>query len=152
MTIIEEIQKVKKMQVTIDKMLEKGSMELRSVNYRRGELSGEKVGNKWVLEPLHEDECCSIGIVSIPKVEIGACDTHVHPGAREYLIVIKGSILLNIDGRDLRIVRESECCVVDAGIQHHSKPLTDDTRMVYVCIPRDSTIPSLNMEIKAHVK
>jgi quercetin dioxygenase-like cupin family protein len=146
MTILEQLDQVKAMQNTIDKMLERGTMELRNVKHR----GVESPANKWILEPLHEDDNCSVGFVTIPHVEIGQCETHVHPGSREFLIVIKGSIIFNVDGRDLRVVREGECCVVEAGCMHHSKPLTDDTRMVYVCIPRDASIPTLDVEIKKH--
>lgn len=147
MNALAQLEKVKALQVTIDKMLEKGSMELKKPMSKNMSPAVGHAG-KWILQPLHEDPSCSVGLVHVPFVDIGRCETHIHPGAKEYLIVVSGSILLNVEGRDMRIVREGECCVIDVGQQHHSKPLVDNTTMVYVCIPRDTTIPSLDMEIK----
>lgn len=144
MEALEQLAKVKAMQVTIDKMLERGSMALKNP----GMHLDTEVSNKWVLEPIYQGADCSVGFVHIPNVELGACETHVHKMSIEYLIVVKGSILLNIEGRDMRVVREGECCTVGSGLTHHSKPLTDDTKLVYVCVPQDVDIPMLkNMEI-----
>jgi mannose-6-phosphate isomerase-like protein (cupin superfamily) len=132
---------VKAMQLTIDKLLERGTLALKDPH---GESA--TVANTWVLEPLYQNEDCSVGFVHIPHVELGKCETHVHQHSIEYLIVVKGSILLNIDGRDVRVVREGECCAVEAGVLHHSKPLTDDTKLVYVCIPEDKNMPLPKME------
>lgn len=146
MNTLAQLEKVKALQVTIDKMLEKGTMALKRPMHDVSDRDCP-VG-KWILQPLHEDPSCSVGLVHVPFVDIGKCETHTHPGSKEYLIVVSGSILLNIDGRDMRIVREGECCVVEEGQMHHSKPLVDNTTMVYVCIPRDRTIPALDMERK----
>jgi mannose-6-phosphate isomerase-like protein (cupin superfamily) len=135
------LENVKAMQLTIDKLLECGSMALKNPF-----LKDTEVANKWVLEPLYQQKDCSIGFVHIANVELGQCETHVHKHSIEYLIVVKGRILLNIDGRDVRVVREGECCAVEAGVLHHSKPLTDDTKLVYVCIPEDKNIPFIQTE------
>ena len=139
--VMQTIENVRAMQLTIDKMLEHGSMVLKSPMSVNG--NGGAVSNKWVLEPLYSGTDCSVGFVHIARVEMGECSTHVHKDSREYLIVTRGSILLNIDGRDVRVVHEGECCAVEAGVRHHSKPLTDDTKLVYICIPEDKDIPSI---------
>ena len=141
MTTLDELNKVKAMQLTIDKMLERGSMALRVPG------TDASIENKWLLEPLYQGDDCSVGFVHIAHVEMGPCETHVHKGAREYLVVIKGSILLNVEGRDVRVVREGECAAIDAGALHHSKPLSDDTKLAYICVPRDTDIPKFK-EIK----
>lgn len=143
--IMTELNNVKAIQLTIDKLLERGSMALKFPNQHIDAV----VANKWILEPIYQEPDCSIGFVHIAKVELGACETHIHKNAKEYLIVVKGSILFNVDGRDMRIVREGECCVVEAGVPHHSKPLTDDTKLAYICIPHDKDIPMLkNVEFR----
>ena len=142
MTTLEKIQQVQEMQLTIDKMLEKGTMEL---NKPLKKTAGD-VTKRWILQPLYEDKSCSVGLVHVPTMDLGQCETHVHPGSIEYLIVVKGKIMFNLEGRDMRIVREGEIAVVGVGQKHYSKPLTDDTSMVYVCVPRDSNIPAILKE------
>jgi quercetin dioxygenase-like cupin family protein len=136
MTTLEQINKVKAMQLTIDKMLDRGTLALKDPRVKACSIT-----NSWVLEPLYQDNDCSVGFVHIANVELGPCEAHIHRDAREYLIVVKGSILLNVEGRDIRIVREGECASVEAGSLHHSKPLTDDTKLAYICVPRDMDIP-----------
>ena len=135
--VMQTIENVKAMQLTIDKMLERGTMALRDPFTKDTSLS-----NKWVLEPLYQAPECAIGFVHISHVGLGPCETHIHKDAREYLIVVRGSIILNIDGHDVRVVREGECCAIEEGCAHYSKPLTDNTKLVYVCVPNDIHIPS----------
>lgn len=136
--LIEDINKLKNIQNTIDAMLSRGSLALKLHNTPTDSLM-----NKWVLEPLHEDKDCSVGLVHIEKAEFGPCETHVHKKSREYLIVVSGKILLNINGRDIREVNVGECCAIDSNVLHYSRPLTDDTKMVYVCVPRDEDMPAI---------
>ena len=119
-------------QKTIDALLEAGDIKKRN-----GDNSG------WTLEPLYSKEDCDLGFVHIDKVEAGRCPDHVHEESIEYLIVLNGEILFNLEGRDLRTVRKGEIATVPAGISHHSKPLTDDTKMVYICVPRDPGMENL---------
>ena len=135
MTTLEQINKVKAMQLTIDKLLERGTLALRCPG------TEASIANTWVLDPLYQEDDCSVGFVHIANVEMGPCEPHIHKGATEYLVVVKGSILLNVEGRDVRIVREGECASVEAGSLHHSKPLSDDTKLAYICVPRDKDIP-----------
>lgn len=143
-SLMSTLENVKAMQLTIDKMLERGTMALKDPFIKRETT----VANKWILEPLYHGEDCSIGFVHIANVELGACETHVHKTSKEYLVVVKGSIILNVEGRDIRVVREGECCAVEAGCLHHSKPLTDDTKLAYICIPSDDHIPTPKVETR----
>jgi len=128
--LTEQMDSIKKKQATIDDLLSNGNLILSG--------NGEKVKcTKWVLKPIYQEDDCSVGFVTIDKKEIGPCDNHIHKDSIEYLIVVKGSLLLNLGGRDVRIVREGECASIGAGIQHFSTPLEDDTKMIYACIPRD---------------
>lgn len=125
---------IRKKQVTIDRLLKEGRLE-----FGKGGIS-----NKWQLEPLYQKEDCTIGFVHISKVELGPCGEHVHPDSVEYLIVSNGSILLNVDGRDVRVVRKGECTAIKAGVKHFSRPLEDGTKLVYVCVPNDAGIPEMD--------
>ena len=118
---------IRQKQATIDLLLEEGSMEFGS-----GGLS-----NRWQLEPLYQEVDCSLGFVHISTIELGPCAEHIHPESTEYLIVVKGSVVLNIDGVDLRVLKVGECASIPKGSKHFSRPLENDTKLIYVCIPRD---------------
>ena len=135
-TILQELEAIAKKQMTIDALLEAGDIKKRN-----GDNSG------WTLEPLYSGEDCDIGFVRIDKVEAGRCPDHIHEDSVEYLIVLRGEILFNVEGRDLRTVREGEVAVVQAGLTHHSKPLTDDTKLAYICVPRDPGMENLTKRI-----
>lgn len=130
--LMQQINNIANKQKTIDALLEAGDIKKRN-----GDNSG------WTLEPLYSKKDCDLGFVHIDKVEAGRCPDHVHEESAEYLIVIRGEILFNVDGRDLRTVREGEVAVVPAGVSHHSKPLVDNTKMVYVCVPKDPGMENL---------
>jgi mannose-6-phosphate isomerase-like protein (cupin superfamily) len=128
------IKDIKMAQDTIDRLLSKGSFGF----IKKG---GDVPSEKWSIEPFVEDRDCNVGFVHAPKTLLGYCEQHVHPGSREYLIVVRGSVMFNMDGRDMRVVKAGECAVVDEGHTHCSKPLEDGTKMVYVCVPLDKTVP-----------
>ena len=134
--ILDKVKHIKKIQVTVDNLLDAGDVKLRN---------GDNTG--WTLTPLFTDNKCDIGFVDIDKVEAGRCPDHVHDGSVEYLIVLSGEILFNVDGRDLRIIKAGDVGVIPAGVPHHSKPLVDDTKMVYVCVPRDPGMEVLTQRI-----
>ena len=137
--ITEQLKGLKTAQMTVDKMLELGHVVLK-ISGKTPTDSTEL--NGWILEPLYQQEDCSIGFKYTPHKTTGPFETHVHPVSKEYYIVVKGSILLNINGQNVRIVKESECCTVDKGDLHHCTPLSDDTKFIYICIPEDINFPS----------
>lgn len=102
----------------------------------------EEAKKKWLLEPLYDNPNCSVGRCFIATKDIGPCEEHIHPGAVEYLIVTKGSLLINIAGKNLRIVHVGECCAFPENIAHYSTPLEDETEMIYITVPRDGYIPT----------
>lgn len=99
--------------------------------------------NLWILESLFDDGSCSVGFVNIDNKDIGPCKPHIHYDSKEYLICISGSFLLNINGNDVRTITEGECGVVIPGELHYSKPLHDNTKIVYVCVPADKDMSLL---------
>ena len=138
MNTLERINGIKNVQKTIDDLLTVGQLTIK----------GESPKNNWVMEPLHQGKSCSIGLVYIEDVEAGPCEEHVHIEAREYLIVIEGSIMLNISGRDVRILRKGDCGSVSPGELHYSRPLEPGTKIAYVCVPADAGMDSLIASLK----
>jgi mannose-6-phosphate isomerase-like protein (cupin superfamily) len=91
---------------------------------------------------VYADDKCSFGFASC-SAEGGVFPEHIHDGVHEYLICITGSFMETFgpNGKDgIRIVKEKECVSVPPNILHSSKPLENNTRLVYICIPRDRTI------------
>jgi quercetin dioxygenase-like cupin family protein len=104
-------------------------------------LPDNRDDNSWVITPIFENTDCSVGTVRIQSSSLRACAPHVHEQSTEYLIVTRGSLLLNIEGRNVRVVAVGECASIPPGIEHSSYPMTEDTEFVYVCVPRDYGIP-----------
>ena len=131
-----------KAQKTIDRLLEVGSLG----------IAGTTPANQWKLQPIEpEDKDCNLGFVYIDEIDYGACEAHVHPNAKEYLIVIKGSIMLNIDGADVRILKGGDCGVVFPGQLHYSRPLEDKTKLLYICVPADKGMAQLTKSMKVKI-
>ena len=133
-TLKESFLGLKNSQKTIDNLLEISSIKLRDLN---------KPSTSWQLEPLHQDLLCNIGLVYIDKEKFGPCENHVHVDSKEYLIVVSGSIMLNIEGKDVRILKTGDCGAVPAGQAHFSRPLEDGTKLAYVCVPADAGMTEL---------
>lgn len=117
---------------TIADLLDRGSLEIWSKNPQT---------SPWIIKPILNNENCSVGIVTIRTDDLVPCEEHVHLESNEYLIVTKGSLLLTIDGIVVRVVKEGECCSVPMGSSHYSKPISSDTEFIYVCVPKDKSIP-----------
>jgi len=135
-TILKDLDVLSQKQRTIDALLEAGDIKKRN-----GDNSG------WTLEPLYSGEECDMGFVRIDKVEAGRCPDHIHEESVEYLVVLRGEILFSAGGRDLRVVREGEMAKVNAGEVHNSKPLVDDTKLAYICVPKDPGMKNLTERI-----
>jgi quercetin dioxygenase-like cupin family protein len=131
------IDKIKDTQDTIDMLLELGEF-----------TSEYGVEGKWVLEPLFDNSQCSVGLVDIGKKALGPCKPHVHAQAKEYLICVSGSFIVNINGNDVRTLKEGDCAVIHPGDMHYSKPLMDNTRIVYVCVPADTGMSLLEKQLR----
>lgn len=137
----EQATAIQNMQKTIDLLLGAGAMEFGNPN--------DGISNKWILEPLYEKEDCAIGFVHISRVSLGPCGEHIHPESKEFLIVVQGSVMFNLNGSDVRILRVGDIATVEKGQLHFSRPLEDNTKLVYVCVPTDPYLKSVrNVERK----
>ena len=133
MDSLEKLKGIQKMQKTIDALLHSGKFS----------IGNRALKNNWVLEPFHQGRSCSVGFVHINDKKAGPCEEHIHDMAKEYLIVVSGSVMLNINGSDVRILEVGDCGVVGPGDLHYSRPLEDNTKLVYVCVPADPGMDSL---------
>ena len=133
MDTMKQIESIQKVQKSIDDLLEMGCFGLKGIQST----------NQWLLEPLHQGDSCSVGFVHIATRDAGPCHEHIHANAKEYLIVVTGSVVLNINGQDVRLLKEGDCGVVQPGELHFSRPMEDDTKLIYACIPADSGMDSV---------
>jgi quercetin dioxygenase-like cupin family protein len=132
-----EVEGIQNQQRTIDKMLLCGTLALKD------KTSTVKVANRWILEPLHNGEDCNVGFVEISEVKLGECEEHIHPKAKEYLIVVEGSLSLSIDGKFVKILQKGDCATIPPSIKHHCTPLENNTKLIYICIPGDLGMKTL---------
>ena len=116
----------------ISDLLKSGTMALN-------DITGE---NPWNLQPVFENDYCSMGIVTIKTDKAIPCEAHIHENSNEYLVVTKGRLLLHINNKAVRVLEEGECASVPKGTLHFSQPLTPDTELAYICVPKDKKIPT----------
>lgn len=126
------------------KILEKikGNQDTIAVLLDRGDISFKPSGDKWVIKNLYEDDGITVGFASCSNAG-GEFPAHLHDNVQEYILCIEGSFIISFgpNGADgVRIVKERECVSVPPNTLHTSRPLAKNTRNLYVCIPRDTTI------------
>lgn len=139
--IQDTITKIKDNQATIDTLLSIGSIFIKDKSTLK-DIEG-KYEKRWMVEVLYNLGDCTIGFASCSETE-GVFPEHIHRNVQEYLICVRGSLIETfgsggIDG--MRIVKTGECISIPANTSHSSKPLEADTKIVYVCVPSDLTIP-----------
>jgi len=132
---VKQIKEVRSLQASIDTLLSIGHFNTKSI--------------EWKLTPLHQDSACCIGFVDIETADAGRCPDHIHEGCIEYLIVLRGKVLFNLDGVDLRILKAGDIASVPPNVKHHSKPLEDQTRLLYVTVPADPGMEELHRRFSA---
>jgi len=136
MDTMHSIEQIKESQKTVDLLLKLGSWSIREKD--------KTPVTPWQLEPVYVDAKCNMGIVHIKDTDAGPCKEHVHVDSKEYLIVISGKVMLNVNGKDVRVLDVGECGVINPGELHCSRPLENGTQMVYVCVPSDQGMENLN--------
>lgn len=128
------VNRLKKRQTTIDKLLEDKKIH----------LSGENGDDTWKLEVLYQKPECSIGFVECANASYaGSFPEHIHSDSVEYLICVRGSALFVMEGGVQRILNEGDCASIPPNREHFSKPLEDGTKIAYVCVPHDKSIPEI---------
>lgn len=123
---------IKEKQKTIDDLLASGDIK----------TAGTDCSGKWELDILYQEEDCSIGFVECKCLNAGNFPDHVHKMAKEFLVVVKGKILLKINNDDYKGMKEGESALIPAGAVHHSVPLLPGTKIAYICVPCDKNIGS----------
>ncbi len=127
------LEKAKANQSTTDILLKMGDILLK-----KDSAGGER---KWILESLYKKKDCSFGFASCESVDAGDYPYHVHCEVIEYIMCVKGSILFYINGQAMRVLKEGDCASVPRGASHKCKPLADNTKLFYICIPSDEAMP-----------
>jgi mannose-6-phosphate isomerase-like protein (cupin superfamily) len=129
--IAKVLEKIKGNQATISVLLEKGSISFNKPSE-----------DKWDINTIYEDDGVTIGFATCSNVG-GDFPEHLHDNVQEYLLCVNGSFIISFgpNGADgVRIVKERECVSVPPNTLHTSRPLSKNTRNIYVCIPRDKAI------------
>jgi len=132
MTLTDKLNGIRHAQKTIDELLSENKIPLKNA---------EDVG--WFIEPLYNEVDCNIGFGNfpLPVDQLGEAThsfpPHYHKNNKEYLICVRGSAMLNIDGNFVRKLKVGDCALLHPGEVHYSKPLEKDTKIVYVCVPAD---------------
>lgn len=131
--VLDKLDKVKANLKTVGELIQEGAVL----------LSKGKIGNatKWVIQPYYQKEDCSFGFARCEKKDYGDYPNHAHCKETEYVICVRGSAVFYINGLAMRVLREGECVAIPVGIAHKFKPLVDDTKLFYICVPADKTIP-----------
>lgn len=92
------------------------------------------------LNMLYQQDDCSIGFVTYIN---GGTPTilnipdHEHTDSLQYIVVVKGSVLMKIGDSCVRTMKEGECAAIKIGEAHKTIPLTDDAKIAFICIPKD---------------
>lgn len=93
----------------------------------------------WLLEPLKHDGQISVGIMEAKNMAIKSRH-HVHQDCWEYIIVIEGEIMPYVKDIALKILKKGECFSVPPNTSHYTKPLTQNTKVICITIPGDSSL------------
>ena len=130
MTLSTKLDIIKENQKTIDELLDSSTLFI------------EKQTEKWYVESIHNDSVCNIMFGIFPGDPVngdsGNSIPHYHKNNKEYLICVKGSALLNIEGGFVRKLKIGDCALVNPGETHYSKPLEKDTKLLAICVPADN--------------
>lgn len=139
--IMDKINGIKSMQVTIDLLLKH---DLVTANPH-----GSPNVSKWNIEEYYFGEDCNFGFAYSDPAGSKDFPPHCHGSSKEYLICTQGSVLLTILNVTNRILTIGECASIPAGVSHSTKPLLPGTKLVYVCVPTDKAFPGCvkNLEI-----
>jgi quercetin dioxygenase-like cupin family protein len=97
----------------------------------------------WDVNILNAKQNCSIGVVNINTVDTGPCESHMHKDSKEFIIVVAGKLLLNIEGTYIRTLTIGDCATINFGQIHYVSALVDNTSFIYICIPEDKGLTKL---------
>jgi len=141
--IKELFQHIKEQQNTVDVLLHEGILGTeRDENniYFQKDMIG-------FLTLLYQEEDCSVGFVDYRKKlkeDKENIPLHQHFDSIQYIIVVKGSVLLKLlnNHEITRVMKVGECASIPLGINHKTIPLEEDSKIFFICIPKDSKFQS----------
>ena len=129
-----KFKEIQERQATIDILLTEGLIAAKG---------GRTPEDKWNIDEIYQGVECNIGIASSDSIGLVDFPTHHHPESIEYLICIKGSIALSLNNKFCRIINMGECASIPAGVAHSTRPLQPNSKLAYVCIPKDRAFPAI---------
>jgi quercetin dioxygenase-like cupin family protein len=78
-----------------------------------------------------EDTTVSLAVFTHKGVHFGF---HKHNLNVEYVIVTRGSFMINIAGT-CRLMKRGECAAFPKGVVHSGESMEDDTQVLAICVP-----------------
>lgn len=124
MTLVEIVQSIKQKQNTIDSLLSKRLISLDRTNTL-----------KWILESLYMSRDCTISFAYCSNIDIGSFPEHCHPNVKEFIVCIEGSVDIWLNEQCKKTLKRGDFFVVKPGVNHVSKPLEENTKLLTVCVP-----------------
>ena len=134
MNVIDRIYSAQK---NIDDLLMDGSITLRK------ESVEETRESKWELDVIYQNPDCSIGFAYSRNTSSGSFPEHCHQHSKQFIVCITGSVLLNIEGSNVRILRPGDCATISKNFRHVSTPLENNTKLSFICVPWDEHMTTL---------
>jgi len=127
----EKLQDIRAVQASIDTLLSEQSIT----------VSTDESPGTWSIEEVYTGEECNFGFAYSDADGKASFPEHVHTGSVEYLICVKGRVLLDMNDKVTRVLNVGDCASIPPGIPHNTKPLEPASKLVYVCVPPDETFP-----------
>lgn len=122
---------IKEVQKTIDTLLSE-----KEIFMRNGTCLNS---NSWSIKEMYSGDECNFGFAYSDDKGEFSFPSHVHMDSIEYLICVRGRVLLNILDMATRILNVGDCAAVPKNVVHNTTPLEPASILVYVCVPPDGT-------------
>jgi len=132
--ILEMAASIKNTQDSIDTILKLGTLKID----RKNLITGDK--QKWFIQGIYSDEDCSVAMgvfPGIPGTQDSISIPHLHENNKEYLIGVKGSFSLFINGKFARTIKVGDVAAINSGDVHYSIPLEQNAKALAICVPAD---------------
>jgi len=145
MTQIEsKVKEIKQLNRNINELLDVGQLHITRSN---GTDFLDKKEIPVGIRPIYSEPEVCVCVGKFPQ-KGGVIDDHLHQGCREYFVITKGKMLLNIEGVK-RIMRARDCAAVDEDQIHSCEGLEDNTEYIVISVPQDKKIAELFSKVIA---
>ena len=136
-------QKIKDSQETLDQLINNGILKIGLDG-----LTTTAEGHRACTDVLYSTPETTVAITKV-RDEGFILPWHVHPAQVQYLIVIKGSmVVLFGDTNTSRVLKAKECAAVPQGVRHQLRVYENETHFVHITVPADKSILDLDPSAK----